>query len=161
MRFFPSGRFLYKVVIAEILHLNFITLTIIFLFSDCYYFPLFSACQNSSLKVKDVAKIMNIRAAKADSVFSGHYTLSDDKVRLFSSHLKRFCKFKTFDCLILNCVSSGINFSRMPTSKRRCCCTFLHCLSFIFNIFYHCFLQVEAAVLYPGMRPTVLRIRLR
>lgn len=88
MRFFPSGRFLYKVVIAEILHLNFSTLTIIFLFSDCYYFPLFSACQNSSLKVKDVAKIMNIRAAKADSVFSGHYTLSDDKVRLFSSHLK-------------------------------------------------------------------------
>ncbi|KAL6217111.1 hypothetical protein ACLB2K_010328 [Fragaria x ananassa] len=67
IRFYPSGRFLYKV--------------------------------NSSLKVKDVAKIMNIRAAKTDSVFSGHYTLSDDKV--------------------------------------------------------------EAAVLYPGRRPTVLRIRLR
>ncbi|TXG52994.1 hypothetical protein EZV62_022163 [Acer yangbiense] len=66
MRFFPSGRFLYK---------------------------------NSSQKIKDVAKYMNFRASKAESVFSGHYTLSDDKV--------------------------------------------------------------EAAVLYPGMRPTVLRIRLR
>jgi F-box protein 9 len=66
IRFFPSGRFLYK---------------------------------NSSQKVKDVAKIMNIRGAKADCVFSGYYTLADD--------------------------------------------------------------QVEAAVLYPGMRPTVLRIRLR
>ncbi|KAJ7965554.1 F-box protein 7 [Quillaja saponaria] len=42
---------------------------------------------------------MNFRSAKADCIFSGHYTLSDDKV--------------------------------------------------------------EAAVLYPGMRPTVLRIRLR
>ncbi|GAV71965.1 F-box-like domain-containing protein [Cephalotus follicularis] len=65
VRFFPSGRFLYK---------------------------------NSSQKVKDVAKLMNFRASKAD-VFSGHYTLADDKI--------------------------------------------------------------EAAVLYPGMRPTVLRIRLR
>ncbi|KAB1223610.1 F-box protein 7 [Morella rubra] len=66
MRFFPSGRFLYK---------------------------------NSSQKVKDAAKCMNFRASKADCVFRGHYTLSED--------------------------------------------------------------QVEAAVLYPGMRPTVLRIRLR
>ncbi|KAF3446993.1 hypothetical protein FNV43_RR12173 [Rhamnella rubrinervis] len=66
MRFFPSGRFLYK---------------------------------NSSQKIKDVAKCMNFRASKVDCVFSGHYTISDDKV--------------------------------------------------------------EAAVLYPGMRPTVLRIRLR
>ncbi|KAG2708960.1 hypothetical protein I3760_05G217800 [Carya illinoinensis] len=66
MRFFPSGRFLYK---------------------------------NSSQKVKDVAKCMNFRASKTDSVFRGHFTLSDN--------------------------------------------------------------QVEAAVLYPGMRPTVLRIRLR
>ncbi|RZC18226.1 F-box protein 7 [Glycine soja] len=66
LRFFPSGRFLYK---------------------------------NSSQKVKDVAKCMNFRSSKADCVFGGHYTLSDDKV--------------------------------------------------------------EAAVLYPGMRPTVLRIRLR
>ncbi|KDO80619.1 hypothetical protein CISIN_1g019659mg [Citrus sinensis] len=66
MRFFPSGRFIYK---------------------------------NSSQKIKDVAKIMNFRAAKADCVFTGHYTLSEEKV--------------------------------------------------------------EAAVLYPGLRPTVLRIRLR
>ncbi|PON85070.1 F-box domain containing protein [Trema orientale] len=66
IRFFPSGRFLYK---------------------------------NSSQKIKDVAKYMNFRAAKAEGVFSGHYTLVDDKV--------------------------------------------------------------EAAVLYPGMRPTVWRIRLR
>nr|CAN62099.1 hypothetical protein VITISV_006219 [Vitis vinifera] len=54
---------------------------------------------NSSQKVKDVVKCMNSRASKADCVFSGHYTLSDDKI--------------------------------------------------------------EAAVLYPGMRPTVWRIRLR
>ncbi|KAL5558262.1 hypothetical protein UlMin_034473 [Ulmus minor] len=66
MRFFPSGRFLYK---------------------------------NSSQKIKDVVKYMNFRLSKAESVFSGHYTLTDDKV--------------------------------------------------------------ETAVLYPGMRPTVLRIRLR
>ncbi|XP_027335553.1 F-box protein 7 isoform X3 [Abrus precatorius] len=66
MRFFPSGRFLYK---------------------------------NSSQKIKDVVKYMNFRSSKADCVFGGHYTLSDDKV--------------------------------------------------------------EAAVLYPGLRPTVLRIRLR
>ncbi|KAF8377053.1 hypothetical protein HHK36_030425 [Tetracentron sinense] len=66
MRFFPSGRFLYK---------------------------------NSSQKVKDVAKFMNFRVSKANSVFGGHYTLSDDKV--------------------------------------------------------------EAAILYPGLRPTVLRIHLR
>ncbi|XP_061361876.1 F-box protein 7 [Gastrolobium bilobum] len=66
MRFFPSGRFLYK---------------------------------NSSQKIKDVVKFMNFRSYKADCVYSGHYTLSDDKV--------------------------------------------------------------EAAVLYPGMRPTVLRMRLR
>ncbi|TYH65463.1 hypothetical protein ES332_D06G057900v1 [Gossypium tomentosum] len=65
LRFFPSGRFLYK---------------------------------NSSQKIKDAAKFMNFRASKADCVFGGHYTLSDNKV--------------------------------------------------------------EAAVLYPGMRPTVLRIRL-
>lgn len=45
------------------------------------------ARQNSSLKVKDVAKIMNIRAAKTDSVFSGHYTLSDDKVTVYLSPL--------------------------------------------------------------------------
>ncbi|XP_042479907.1 F-box protein 7 isoform X1 [Macadamia integrifolia] len=66
IRFFPSGRFLYK---------------------------------NSSQKVKDVVKCMNFRASKADCVFSGRCTLSDDKV--------------------------------------------------------------EAALLYPGLRPTVLRIRLR
>ncbi|PPS06534.1 hypothetical protein GOBAR_AA14117 [Gossypium barbadense] len=54
---------------------------------------------NSSQKIKDAAKFMNFRASKADCVFGGHYTLSDNKV--------------------------------------------------------------EAAVLYPGMRPTVLRIRLR
>ncbi|RVX22651.1 F-box protein 7 [Vitis vinifera] len=59
----------------------------------------FSFWQNSSQKVKDVVKCMNSRASKADCVFSGHYTLSDDKI--------------------------------------------------------------EAAVLYPGMRPTVWRIRLR
>lgn len=53
----------------------------------------------SSQKIKDVAKFMNIRASKADCVYRGQYTLSDDKV--------------------------------------------------------------EAALLYPGMRPTVLRIRLR
>ncbi|KAK6114886.1 hypothetical protein DH2020_007155 [Rehmannia glutinosa] len=66
LRFYPSGRFLYK---------------------------------NSSAKVKDVVKYMNFRASKADCVFSGQYTLSEDKV--------------------------------------------------------------EAALLYPGLRPTVLRIRLR
>ncbi|KAK1404113.1 F-box protein 7 [Heracleum sosnowskyi] len=66
MRFYPSGRFLYK---------------------------------NSSQKVKDVAKFMNFRAAKTEGVYSGSYTLSEDKV--------------------------------------------------------------EAAVLYPGLRPTVWRIRLR
>lgn len=66
LRFFPSGRFLYK---------------------------------NSSQKVKDVVKIMTIRSSKTDCVFSGNYTLLDDKI--------------------------------------------------------------EAALLYPGMRPTVLRIRLR
>ncbi|KAG9135121.1 hypothetical protein Leryth_011612 [Lithospermum erythrorhizon] len=66
LRFYPSGRFLYK---------------------------------NSSQKVKDVAKYMNYRSSKADCVFRGQYTLSEDKV--------------------------------------------------------------EAALLYPGMRPTVLRIRLR
>ncbi|XP_054797635.1 F-box protein 7 isoform X2 [Prosopis cineraria] len=54
---------------------------------------------NSSQKIKNVVKCMNFRSSKADCVFGGHYTLSDDKV--------------------------------------------------------------EAAVLYPGMRPTVLRIRLR
>ncbi|KAI9113386.1 hypothetical protein K1719_015911 [Acacia pycnantha] len=47
MRFFPSGRFLYK---------------------------------NSSEKIKKVAKCMNFRSSKADCVFGGHYTLSDDKV---------------------------------------------------------------------------------
>ncbi|WOG92436.1 hypothetical protein DCAR_0311703 [Daucus carota subsp. sativus] len=66
MRFYPSGRFLYK---------------------------------NSSQKVKDVAKFMNFRSAKVEGVYSGSYTLSEDKV--------------------------------------------------------------EAAVLYPGLRPTVWRIRLR
>lgn len=66
MRFYPSGRFLYK---------------------------------NSSQKLNDVAKLMNFRASRANSVFSGSYTLSEDKV--------------------------------------------------------------EAAILYPGLRPTVLRIRLR
>ncbi|KAF6152811.1 hypothetical protein GIB67_004640 [Kingdonia uniflora] len=54
---------------------------------------------NSSQKLKDVAKYMNFRASKTESVFSGKYTLTDDKV--------------------------------------------------------------EAAILYPGLRPTVLRIRLR
>ncbi|KAK2967146.1 hypothetical protein RJ640_006115, partial [Escallonia rubra] len=66
LRFYPSGRFLYK---------------------------------NSSQKVKDVARYMNFRAPKVDGVYSGHYTLSEDKV--------------------------------------------------------------EAAVMYPGLRPTVWRIRLR
>ncbi|GAB2212928.1 hypothetical protein Droror1_Dr00020934 [Drosera rotundifolia] len=55
--------------------------------------------KNSSQKVKEVAKYMNVRASKADCVYRGQYTLSDDKV--------------------------------------------------------------EAAVLYSGRRPTVLRIRLR
>ncbi|KAK9096069.1 hypothetical protein Sjap_021566 [Stephania japonica] len=55
--------------------------------------------KNSSQKLKDVARCMNFRAAKADLVFRGHYTLSDD--------------------------------------------------------------QIEAATLYPGLRPTVLRIRSR
>lgn len=66
LRFYPSGRFLYK---------------------------------NSSQKVKDVAKLMHFRTSKVDCVFSGRYTLSEDKV--------------------------------------------------------------EAALLYPGLRPTVWRIRLR
>ncbi|XAR62806.1 hypothetical protein NMG60_11017687 [Bertholletia excelsa] len=47
LRFYSSGRFLYK---------------------------------NSSQKVKDVAKCMTFRAAKVDCVYSGHYTLSTDKV---------------------------------------------------------------------------------
>lgn len=55
--------------------------------------------KNSSQKVKDVAKFINFRASKADCVFNGSYTLTEDKV--------------------------------------------------------------EAALLYPGLRPTVLRIRLR
>ncbi|KAK2989799.1 hypothetical protein RJ640_006116 [Escallonia rubra] len=55
--------------------------------------------KNSSQKVKDVARYMNFRAPKVDGVYSGHYTLSEDKV--------------------------------------------------------------EAAVMYPGLRPTVWRIRLR
>ncbi|XP_068663203.1 F-box protein 7 isoform X2 [Aristolochia californica] len=55
--------------------------------------------KNSSQKVKEVARFMNFRAAKADCVFSGRYTLVEN--------------------------------------------------------------QVEAALLYPGLRPTVLRIRLR
>ncbi|KAL6007661.1 F-box protein 7 [Asimina triloba] len=55
--------------------------------------------QNSSQKVKEVVKLMHLRAAKVDCVYSGHYILNDDKV--------------------------------------------------------------EAALLYPGLRPTVLRIRLR
>ncbi|XP_021759729.1 F-box protein 7-like isoform X2 [Chenopodium quinoa] len=55
--------------------------------------------KNSSQKLKDVAKIMNFRASKAECIYRGQYTLSDDKV--------------------------------------------------------------EAALLYPGLRPTVLRIRLR
>lgn len=38
--------------------------------------------QNSSQKVKDVAKSMNFRASKTDCVFGGHYILSDDKVWL-------------------------------------------------------------------------------
>ncbi|KAL9227972.1 hypothetical protein vseg_003601 [Gypsophila vaccaria] len=67
MRFFPSGKFLYK---------------------------------NSSEKVKDVAKIMNLRTSlKSECVHRGQYSLTDDKV--------------------------------------------------------------EAALLYPGLRPTVWRIRLR
>lgn len=50
--------------------------------------------QNSSQKLKDVAKFMNFRGARADSVFSGHYTLSDDKVRLcFFKSVKVFFKF--------------------------------------------------------------------
>ncbi|XP_031489108.1 F-box protein 7 [Nymphaea colorata] len=55
--------------------------------------------KNSSQRVKEVAKCMNFRASKAECVFSGRYTLTND--------------------------------------------------------------QVEAAILYPGLRPTVLRIRLR
>ncbi|CAN6439267.1 unnamed protein product [Victoria cruziana] len=55
--------------------------------------------KNSSQRVREVAKCMNFRASKADCVFSGRYTLTND--------------------------------------------------------------QVEAAILYPGLRPTVLRIRLR
>ncbi|XP_026455289.1 F-box protein 7-like [Papaver somniferum] len=55
--------------------------------------------KNSSQKVKDVVKCMNFRAPKADSVYGGRYTLSDDKV--------------------------------------------------------------EVAIMYPGSRPTVLRIRMR
>ncbi|KAF3633183.1 F-box protein 7 [Capsicum annuum] len=54
---------------------------------------------NSSQKVKDVAKYLNFHASKADCVFRGNYTQSEDKV--------------------------------------------------------------EAALLYPGTRPTVLRFRLR
>ncbi|KAF9687202.1 hypothetical protein SADUNF_Sadunf02G0069100 [Salix dunnii] len=47
MRFFPSGRFLYK---------------------------------TSGQTVKEVVKCMNFRASKTDGVFSGRYTLTDDKV---------------------------------------------------------------------------------
>lgn len=39
--------------------------------------------QNSSQKVKEVAKFMNSRASKSDCIFGGHYTLTDDQV----SHL--------------------------------------------------------------------------
>ncbi|KAB5568590.1 hypothetical protein DKX38_002383 [Salix brachista] len=47
MRFFPSGRFLYK---------------------------------TSGQTVKEVVKCMNFRASKTEGVFSGRYTLTDDKV---------------------------------------------------------------------------------
>ncbi|KAJ6954325.1 F-box protein 7-like isoform X3 [Populus alba x Populus x berolinensis] len=47
MRFFPSGRFLYK---------------------------------TSGQTVKEVVKCMSFRASKTDGVFSGRYTLTDDKV---------------------------------------------------------------------------------
>ncbi|XP_024008180.1 F-box protein 7 isoform X1 [Eutrema salsugineum] len=97
IRFYPSGRFLYK---------------------------------NSSQKLKDVAKYMNFKASKADSLYRGTYTLSmtDDKVISTS-----------------NCLLAGKS-------------TTLHLHHYLEKMFL---LQIEAAVLYPGTRPTVLRIRLR
>lgn len=82
MRFFPSGRFLYKVGISVVFHNKFKFINDNFLYLIVTIFSRFLHCQNSSQKLKDVAKFMNFRSAKADSVFSGHYTFSDDKVRL-------------------------------------------------------------------------------
>ncbi|KAG5525073.1 hypothetical protein RHGRI_031677 [Rhododendron griersonianum] len=71
LRFYPSGRFLYK---------------------------------NSSQKVKDVAKFMNFRASKTESVHSGHYTLSNDKVRLRGTMAGANNRMD-----LLSLVTSGVN----------------------------------------------------
>ncbi|XLR48122.1 hypothetical protein HN51_032352 [Arachis hypogaea] len=81
MRFFPSGRFLYK---------------------------------NSSQKIKDVVKFMNFRSSKVDSVFGGHYTLSDDKVEaavLYPGIVRGTTPGANNRMDLISLVTSGVNNS--------------------------------------------------
>lgn len=106
---------------------------------------------------------MNFRASKADGVFSGQYTLSEDKVRFYfcysTSVLSLYgvlfldqCKWR------VSCSSSFADYVFIDASLN-----FLNVFVSFFAsgnlILFH--LQVEAALLYPGLRPTVLRLRLR
>lgn len=89
IKFYPSGRFLYKVWWSIWLNSSNMRLSYLLL----YYlrmianFTFFLNGQNSSQKLKDVAKFMNFRQSKAECVYRGQYTLSDDKVHIFCSCL--------------------------------------------------------------------------
>lgn len=81
LRFYPSGRFLYKVYLFCLVHIGFLSYYIISLQSMNFFLN-----QISSHIVKEAAKYMNFRGCKTDLVFSGHYTVSDDKVGLYFFH---------------------------------------------------------------------------
>lgn len=94
IKFFPSGRFLYKVLWSSLLVLltctNPVFVCVVFRMTANRF--LFLNGQNSSQKLKDVAKFMNFRASKAESIYRGQYTLTDDKVY----NLSVSCRWPSF-----------------------------------------------------------------
>ncbi|PWA75208.1 F-box protein 7 [Artemisia annua] len=104
-------------------------------FEEVCYFRYLRFYPSGRFLYKDVVKFMNFRSTKAECCHSGRFTISGDKNYV---HCENLCCDPTLMYLFVFKL-----LSVLEVFKR------LYCL------------QVEGALLYPGMRPTIWRIRLR
>ena len=101
---------------------------------------------------------MNFRASSTDCVFKGHYTLSDNQVRFNFLQIPKHLNSYPFE---YSCFLLIMLIGWKPAFQLHFIIFFKRLIGMLELFMAPLSLQVEAAVLYPGLRPTVLRIRLR
>lgn len=94
--------------------------------------------QTTPLRVKEVAKSMQGRATKSDGMFSGRCTLEGTQVCHFLTSVTKYATLQVLGNLHNRAAKA--TYASVDVAWLE---------------------QVEGAVIYPGSRPTVLRIRLR